>query len=288
MSGQKPDSPTLAHTDVAEDVVQRFLEQNKQDEELVEPYKGYAKYEKLANRWAGPVLLIVFVGIFPVAVIESWVYGPEQNQLIDAYVWFAAAVMVSVMVVNGGAVIAQRLSDVTSEQVVYHELASAFELYRANRDNLEPIFHRISTAVSFLERGQFQRIDRKRKQAVERYLTTLVEAEKPSYVSDKLHDTFPEFMEEFAKAVVQPNETTFSRIASKMDSAYLGEPRIRKRIIKDTRRLIEYLFTGAESVLVAILVILGVSYYHFGLELGIAVGIAGVLIGVYSVYQSRD
>ena len=95
-------------------------------------------------------------------------------------------------------------------------------------------------------------------------------------------------MEELSNTVAPRSETTFSRLAKDVDSAYTGETTIRTRIVADSKRLAHFLFTGPELVVTIVIFSLLVSVYHFDLGVGAAFGIFGGVIGLYSLYQNRE
>ncbi|WP_224447808.1 hypothetical protein [Haloprofundus salilacus] len=284
----KSEKTRISKNTEGRDSIQSFIEENILDEKRVDRYKGYKIYGEWADLWFPRIGGLTVGGIFAVALFEHQYYGQDSNVIVEPFSYFAGSLFAAVILLGTISWLARLFSEISTEMVAYHELASAFKTYRSDPDSLEPVIERISTSLSFFDSHQFKRLDKKRFEDAEHYLSKVVEAGDPTYISDEFHQTFPLFMEEFSNSVASTSETTFSQLAKDMDTAYTGEKTMRGRLISDIKRATRFLFTGREIVITSSIMILGMSFFVDGLSLGTAFGISGSAIGIYSLYQNRD
>ncbi|WP_156224416.1 hypothetical protein [Haloferax gibbonsii] len=270
------------------DVVQDFIQVNKLDEQRVDKYKGYKQYQDWADRWFLPATIGLMI-LFTVVLVAITRFGGSGSEpWVDISAFAAVLVMGGIFLLSIGSSAARILSDISREKVAYHELASAFERYRQDEDNLEPIFSRIENATEYFDKRSLERLDTKRYQGTARYLQKITQADKPEYISEEFHETFPSFMQGFSKAVANPSETQFSALAKQMDSAYTGETPMKTRLVSDLKRLVIRLFTGSELVLSVAAIGLTLGVVGGAIQLSIAVGIGGIVFAVYTHYKNRD
>lgn len=270
------------------DKIQDFTGENILDERKIEKYKGYKKYAEWADKWLSFIWIGSLIALGAIAMIGDWLYGLESNVLIQPASYVLLIVAAVPVVLGVGSFIARRSSDITDEKVVYHELASAFQLYRQDSENLQPVLDRISNTIKYLNSRYFERLDLKRSEGVASYLKKLDDAEDIAYISEEFHDTFPRFMQELSTSVAPASESSFSQLAKDMDSAYTGETAMKHRLIKDIKRVVQFIFTGPELVVTLSFLVLVGSVHYMSVDIGTAVGVFGGMIGVYSIYQNRD
>lgn len=288
MKHGESEKTTLANEVEGQEVVQNFIEENLEDEKKVEPYKGYKKYGEWVDKWLPYIWVSSIVALPIVAILENRVFGPSSNAIMQPFSVVVLTAMGIPFFLGVGSSILRWFSDTTAEQVAYHELASAFKLYRQNPDNIGPVLKRVSNSIKYFDSHTFKRIDKKRLSDVERYLNKIDDAEEKEFIEEKFHATFPQFMREFSTSIAPASESSFSKMAKDMDSAYTGEPAMRNRLIADLKRGAYFVFTGPELVVTLSFLTLAGTVYYMNVEIGTAVGIFGGMVGLYSIYQNRD
>lgn len=288
MQSGEQEKPKIANDMEGHDSIQTFNEENILDERKIEFYKGYKKYGEWADRWLPHIWIGSIIVFAAIVLIEDRIYGPGSNTLTQPATFIALAIIAFPVLLGMASSVARFLSDITAEDVAYHELASAFQFYRQNPDNLDPVLDRISNSIKYFDSHRFKRLDSKRLDGVVRYLRKIDDAGDATYISDEFHSTFPTFMEELSVAVTSSTESSFSKLAKDMDSAYTGETSMKARLIKDMKRAFRFIFTGAELVVTLSLLVLVGSIHYMNTDVGTAFGIFGGMIGLYSIYQNRD
>lgn len=288
MAEGESENQTIAKDYQSSDVVQSFIEENILDEKQVDTYKGYKKYGAWADRWYPLIWVIVIGATIGLALIEYTVFGPESEILFRYAIGPLTIALVAPMLIIVGSAIARKVSDITSEQVAYHELASAFQLYRQDSDNIDRVLERLSTSTNYITPRRIRRISSKEIYDIMRYLKKVDDVDNKTYISEEFHQTFPTFMQELSSSITPSSETMFSKLAKDMDSAYTGETSMRDRISEDITRVFQFLFTGAESFVIVSLLVLTTAVYYANLEIATAVGIFGILFAIYTHYQNSD
>jgi len=271
------------------DVVQGFIEENTLDEQLVSQYKRYKRYGDCADRWLPRLFVVVFIGAILATIVDMYVYMPNSTTISEEIEAIFSLVVIVPMLILGISALLRWNSDVSSEEVAYHELASAFEQYRQDPNNIDPVLDRLSNSLLYFESThRFERIDSKSSQDIKRYLEKIDDTDGKSYIKEVFHDTFPTFMQELAISVAPDSDTRFSSLAKTMDAAYTGESSLKEGLYTDLKRLSTFLFTGTELFVISLLILLSGLVLSSILDFSTAVGIGGIMIALYTVYQDRE
>lgn len=287
MKAGESEKTTIAKKTENQDITQNFIEENILDEEKLESYKGYKKYVEWVDQWLPLIWTIDILALVAVAIIEDYLYGSGSSVLVEPFSYVFVFAFAAPLLLGTVSQFARWYSEIDAEQVAYHEIASAFQLYRQNTDNIEPVLDRISNSLGYFDTNRFNRLDSKRLEDAERYLKKVDDASDPVYISDEFHGTFPQFMRELSLVTASTSESEFSKLAKDMDSAYTGEMGMKERLKTDIKKLVQFVLTGPELIITLSSLALIWAVYSLNIQLATAIGIFGVVFSLYTHYQNR-